>query len=299
MAYILNSCFISFILKNITKSDKNIAPTFLDYHLLPNMNFNGHCLMKNNISITKAVINLYISYTQGPELRDSYTDFTLNNCLLRCWKLTKNADSDKYKYTVYDIGFASRSENLLIDGSYGKNFIIFGADMNSFLHVDNKGKDILILGEEPTQWLDDTTLTAEAKYPINFTQSGKIFVLGLHYKGLHLFADAIKVYQFKTENSEIKDYALFFDKPLKDFTINHMEKTRLKRVVNLFSADFNPIDNNEILDIHRWIMFWLIKKIFIGLLTGLVNRFDHTKCLLLSKQKCEIQPGLINLHPNE
>ena len=48
------------------------------------MNFNGHCLMKNNISITKAVINLYISYTQGPELRDSYTDFTLNNCLLRC-----------------------------------------------------------------------------------------------------------------------------------------------------------------------------------------------------------------------
>ena len=63
----------------------------------------------------------------------------------------------------------------------GKNVIIFGADMSSSVHVDNKGKDILILGEGPTQGLDDTTLTAEAKYPINFTQSGKRFVLSLHY----------------------------------------------------------------------------------------------------------------------
>ena len=46
-------------------------------------------------------------------------------------------------------------------------------------------------------------------------------------------------------------------------------------------------------------MFELIKKIFIGLLTGLVNRFNHTKCLCLSNQKCMIQLTLINLHPNE
>ena len=39
--------------------------------------------------------------------------------------------------------------------------------MSSCVHVDNKGKDISILGERPTQGLDDTTLTAEAKYPIN------------------------------------------------------------------------------------------------------------------------------------
>ena len=47
-------------------------------------------------------------------------------------------------------------------------------------------------------------------------------------------------------------------------------------------------------------MFELIKKIFIGLLlTGVVNRFNHTKCFSLSNQKCEIQPTLINLHPKE
>ena len=36
------------------------------------------------------------------------------------------------------------------------------------------GEDILVLGEGPTQSLDDIILTAEAKYPINFTESGKI-----------------------------------------------------------------------------------------------------------------------------
>ena len=52
----------------------------------------------------------------------------------------------------------------------GKNIITFGADVSSSVHIDNKNKDILILGEGPTQGLDDTTLTAKAIYPINFTQ---------------------------------------------------------------------------------------------------------------------------------
>ena len=46
---------------------------------------------------------------------------------------------------------------------YGKNVIIIGVDMSSFGHVHNKGKFILIFGEGPTQGLDDTTLTVEAK----------------------------------------------------------------------------------------------------------------------------------------
>ena len=37
------------------------------------------------------------------------------------------------------------------DGSYGKNFIISGADMSSSVYVDSEGNDILILGEGPTQ----------------------------------------------------------------------------------------------------------------------------------------------------
>ena len=46
-------------------------------------------------------------------------------------------------------------------------------------------------------------------------------------------------------------------------------------------------------------MFGLIKKIFIGLLTSIVNPSNPTKCVLLNNQKCEIQPTFNNLHPNE
>ena len=53
-------------IENVTKSVSNFAPTFVDHHLLPNINFNGHFLIKNNIYIPKKIINLYISYTLNP-----------------------------------------------------------------------------------------------------------------------------------------------------------------------------------------------------------------------------------------
>ena len=81
----------------------------------------------------------------------------------------------------------------------------------------------------------------------------------------------------------------------KDLAINNMKKTGLKGVIKFFSVDFNPIDTNDILDIHKYLMkktwykmFLLIKKIFTRLLTGLVNGSDHTKRILLSNQKWEI-----------
>ena len=48
----------------------------------------------------------------------------------------------------------------------GKNVVIFGVDMSSSLHIDNKKNDILVLGKGPTQVLDDTKLAAEAQYSI-------------------------------------------------------------------------------------------------------------------------------------
>ena len=38
---------------------------------------------------------------------------------------------------------------------------------------------------------------------------------------------------------------------------------------------------------------------FIELLTSIVSAYNHTKCVPLTKQKCMIQPTLINIHPNE
>ena len=181
---------------------------------------------KNNISVPKKVINLYISSTLDLQLKNLNTDFKLGNCLFGSIKLTKNADPDKHKYTGHGRGFDSPLEFLFTDGNYGKPVIISGPDMSSSVHVDNKRKDIFILGEGPTHRLDGTTLTAEAKYPINSTQSGKRLVSGLHYNGSNsfLFVNATKVYQFKAKNSEIKDYALCLGNISKYFTINNMKK---------------------------------------------------------------------------
>ena len=122
------------------------------------------------------------------------TDFTLKNCLFGFVELTKNADPDKYKYSSYGIRFDSRPGFSFTDASVGKTVIIFGADMSSSVHIDNKNKDILILGERTTEGLDDTILKAEAKHHINFTKRRKRFVLSLHYNGSNsfLFVNATK-----------------------------------------------------------------------------------------------------------
>ena len=84
----------------------------------------------------------------------------------------------------------------------GINVIIFGVDMSSSVHVDNKMNNILILGKVPTQGLDDTTSTAEAQY----SRLNNIFCLSLHYNGSNsfLFVNATEIYQFKAKDSEIE-----------------------------------------------------------------------------------------------
>ena len=47
-------------IKNITKSNRHFVPNFVDHHVLPDINFNGQCLINNNISIPKKVIYIYI-----------------------------------------------------------------------------------------------------------------------------------------------------------------------------------------------------------------------------------------------
>ena len=128
-------------IENITKSDSKFKPIFLDHHFLPDMDFNGLCLVKTKKNSTpNKLINLYISYTLGSQLKSLKTDFTLSNCLFGSLKLTKNADLGNYKFKGYGIGFDPRSEFLITDGSYGEIFIFFfGADMSSYVHVDDKG----------------------------------------------------------------------------------------------------------------------------------------------------------------
>ena len=56
-----------------------------------------------------------------------------------------------------------------------RNVIIFGVDMRSSLHIDNKKKDLLILGKGHIQELEHT-LAAEILCAINFIENIRNFV---------------------------------------------------------------------------------------------------------------------------
>ena len=99
---------------------------------------------------------------------DLGTDFTLKDCLFGDAKLTKNADPDKYSYSGHSIGFNSRSLFLILNFDFGKMLFLVQT-ITSPKHTDNRIKNVLVLPEGQTQRLDDTTITTEAKYSINFT----------------------------------------------------------------------------------------------------------------------------------
>ena len=104
--------------------------------------------------------------------------------------------------------------------------LFLGVDMSSSVPIDNKEKDILILGKWSTQELTGTRFTAGAKYSINFSRSQRTFCLSLPYNRSNsfLFVSATKIYQFKEKDSEIKKYLLCLGYISKDFTTNNMEK---------------------------------------------------------------------------
>ena len=96
------------------------------------------------------------------------------------------------------------------------------------LLIDNKGKDILIIDKCPTQGLNNTTLTAESQYSINFKGPNIKCCLSLHYNTSNsfLFVNATKIYQFKAKESEITKYPLCLGNISGDFSANNMKKKK-------------------------------------------------------------------------
>ena len=84
-------------------------------------------------------INIYIVYELGASSsNDSHP--TLKNCLFGAITLTKNSDIEKYGYSGYGIGFYRRSSSSFSGAGFNQNVLIFGVDMSSSAHIDNKKK---------------------------------------------------------------------------------------------------------------------------------------------------------------
>ena len=155
-------------IKPPTTSDNSLTPALSYYGTKTRVKFTRSCLKQSKISYTQGtIVNIYIVYelcVSGSNINDP----TLKNGLFGLVTLTKNADIDKHGYSGYGIRFDRQSTFSFPGGGLGQNVIIFGVDMSSSAHIDNKKKDILVLGKGPTQGLEHT-LTAEKMYSINFT----------------------------------------------------------------------------------------------------------------------------------
>ena len=160
--------------------DNSLTPAVSYYDTKTRQKFTGSCLKQPKLSHThSAIVNIYIVYEPGASSSHS-NDPTLKNCLFGAVTLTKNSDIDKYGYSGYGTGFDRRSSFSFPGGGFRQNVLIFGADMSFSTHIDNKKKDILVLGKGLTQGLEHT-LTAVNMNSINFTVTKKKFCLSLHY----------------------------------------------------------------------------------------------------------------------
>ena len=131
--------------------------------------------------------------------------------------------------------------------------------MSSSGHIDNKKKDILVLGKEPTQGLEHT-LTIEKMYSINFTATKNKFYLSLHYNraNSYLFVNGKEIVKFKAKDSEIVLGPLCLGNVSKDWSADNMKKTGLHGYVYEFNGDyidFNDININKNMPIiHGYLM---------------------------------------------
>ena len=219
------------------------------------LNFIGSCLIQDQSRYTpQTIVNIYIVYEITN--KNSISDYpALEDCLFGSVKLTKNSDIDKYKYSGYAIGFDRRDKFSFGDG-FGQNVIIFGADMSSSIHANNKTENILVLGKGFTQGLDNTTIYAEKMYSINFTKTNTKSCLNLHYNGSnsYLLVNSTEIHKSETKNSEIIAAPICLGNISRDFTVDNMKKTELNGYVYDFSVDYNAIANDKILDIHKYLM---------------------------------------------
>ena len=117
-------------------------------------------------------------------------------------------------------------------------------------------RDIFILGKGPTQRSGELSLTAEKMYSINFTVTRKKFCLSLHYTGAnsYLFVNGTEIIKFKAKDSEIVATPLCLGNISKDWSVDNMKRTGLNEYVYDFRVDYDAIANDDILDIHNYLM---------------------------------------------
>ena len=199
-------------------------------------------------------MNFYIVYELGASSSID-SDPALKNCLFGAVTLTKNAGIEKYGYFGFGIGFDRRSSFSCPGGGFGQNVLTFGVDMSSSVRIDNKKKDILLLGKGLTQGLE-RTLTVEKMYSINFNLTKKKFCLSLHYNetNSYLFVKGIEICKFKAKDCEIFVGPICLGNISNDWSVDNIKKTGFTGYVYDFSVDYKAIAVDYIKNIRKYLM---------------------------------------------
>ena len=150
-------------------------------------------------------------------------------------------------------------------------------------------------------------------YSINFTKVNTKFCLSLHYNGAnsYLFVNDAEIYIFAAKDSEIVPNNLCLGNVSKDFSASNMKKTGFNDYFYDFSVDYDSIDVDDILNIHKYLMkktrnnikmFRFIKQIFVltMMLFGCnLSGVNSLECVSINNQECKVRPEIVNVNSNE
>ena len=114
---------------------------------------------------------------------------------------------------------------------------------------------MILIFDFPRQGLEHT-LGAEKLYSINFTEKNKNLCLSLHYNGAnsYWFVNGTKIIKFKTKDSKILAHSLCLGNISNNWSVDNTKKTRFNGYVYDFSVDYDAIEVDDILDIHKYLM---------------------------------------------
>ena len=135
----------------------NRAPSLAYDNIRIKLKYIGSLLKQNKITYNhRPIVNIYIVYRLSPSIT---SDITLENCLFGAVKITKILKINTY--SGYGIAFDSGGSFSHPSREYGKNVIIFGADLRSSVHGNNRANNILVLGRDFIQGVNGTTIALQ------------------------------------------------------------------------------------------------------------------------------------------
>ena len=93
-------------------------------------------------------------------------------------------------------------------------------------------------------------------YSLNFTEHNEKFCLSLHYNGAnsYLFVNGTKIHRFKAKDSQIVTTPLCLGNISEDVSVDNMKNTGLNGHIYDFSVDYDAVEVDDILDIHKYLM---------------------------------------------